>query len=136
MVTDTSIRFRKTRQRGSLDNIAVKLYGTNYANAHPDKRDEIQAGAMFHPWFENPGEDYVFDVKNYHAIQGGANVDGLGYPTTNSVDLAVLTVITRTFFNQINFPMDYHLTRLKWVEKDKDKLTGKYIVQSSFQTGG
>ena len=63
MVTDTSIRFRKTRH------FAVKLYGTNYANAHPDKIDEIQAGAMFHPWFENPGGDYAFDVKNYHAIQ-------------------------------------------------------------------
>ena len=123
-MTDTSIRFLKTRQRGTLDNIAVKLYGTNYADAHPNTRDEIQAGVMFHPWFENSGNDYAFKVKSYHAIQGGVNVDGLGDTTANSVDLAVLTVFTRTFFDKIGFPMDYHLTRLKWVEKDKDKLTG------------
>ena len=121
---DTSKRFRKKTRRGSLDNIAVKLYGTSYDNAHPTKRDKIDTNTMFHPWFEGETTNYAFSVTHYRAIEGGANVDKTGEYTPNSVDIALLTVNTGEFFKNIEFPMDVHLTRLKWVNKEKDKLTG------------
>ena len=121
---DTSIRFRKTTRRGSLDNIAVKLYGTTYSNAHPDTRDIIDTNNMFRPWFEYPTTNHAFSVKNYRAIEGGADADGSGRYTPYTVDIAVLAVDTEEFFKEIGFPMEFHLTRLKWVTEEKDKLTG------------
>ena len=121
---DTSIRFRKTTRRGSLDNIAVKLYGANYYDAHPNTRDKIDANTMFRPWFKDPTTIHAFSVTNYRAIEGGANADGSAKFTPYTVDIAVLTVDSRAFFKEIGFPMEFHLTRLKWVTEEKDKLTG------------
>ena len=121
---DTSIRFRKTTRQGSLDNIAVKLYGTTYLYAHPTIKDRIDTDTMFHPWFEFEATSHAFSVIRYDAIQGGVNGGGSGKWKSSSVDIAVLTVDTREFFKEIGFPMEFHLTRLKWVEEEKDKLTG------------
>ena len=120
---DTSIRFCKTTPRGSLDNIAVKLYGTNYYYAHPTSIDRIDTNTMFHPWFEHT-TTHAFSVKNYRAIEGGANADGSGKLTPYTVDVAVLTVDTAEFFKEMGIPMEFHLTRLLWVTEEKDKLTG------------
>ena len=121
---DTSIRYLKTTRRGSLDNIAVKLYGTTYSSAHPTTRDRIDSDTMFHPWFESETTSTAFSVKNYHAIEGGVNGGGSGKWKSSSVDIAVLTVDTTEFFKELGFPMEFHLTRLKWVTEEKDKLTG------------
>ena len=120
---DTSITFRKTTRRGSLDNIEVKLYGANYYDAHPNTRDKIDTNTMFHPRFEYPTQ-HAFSMSNYHAIDGGGYADGSGQFTPYTVDLVVLTVDTKAFFKEIGFPMEFHLTRLKWVKEEKDKLTG------------
>ena len=121
---DPSIRYRKTTHRGSLANMAVKLYGTSYNNAHPTTRDTIHTGTMFHPWFDGETTSHAFSVTNYRAVEGGANADNTGDFTPNSVDVAVLTVDTDQLFKDIAFPMQFHLTRLKWVDREKDKLTG------------
>ena len=109
-----------------MDNIAVKLYGTNYAYAHPTTRDRIDTNTMFSPWFEFDITSHAFSVIRYDVVEGGVNGDGSGKWTTSSVDVAVLTVDTREFFKEINFPMEQHLTRLKWVEEEEDKLTGRW----------
>ena len=95
MVTDKSIRFKKTRQRGSLDNVAIKLFGTDLHNAHPNTRDNPQSGSIFQPWFLPTKSTYAFVVKNYQAIDGGVNKDGSGQFTSKSVDITVLTVSTK-----------------------------------------
>ena len=41
------------------------------------------------------------------------------------MDIALLTVNTGEFFKKIEFQMDIHLKRLKWVNKARDKLTGR-----------
>ena len=120
---DTSIRFHKTTPRGSLDNIAIKLYGTSYYNAHPSLLDSINTNTMFHPWFESTISQ-AFSVTCYRYIEGGANGDSSGKLTPYTVDIAVLTVNTEEFIAGIGFPMNLHLTRLIWVTEEKDKLTG------------
>ena len=88
---------------GSLANIAVKLYGTSYNNAHPTTRDTIDTDTMFQPWFGSETINHAFSVTNYRAIDGGANADNTGDFTPNSVDIALLTVNTGQFFKKIEF---------------------------------
>ena len=121
---DTSIRYLKTTRRGSLDNIAVKLYGTTYSYAHPTKRDTVDTNTMFHPLFEFETTSHAFSVKTYRAIEGGVNRGGSGKWKYSSVDIAVLTLDTEDFFKELGSPMEFHLTRLKWVEEERDKLKG------------
>ena len=118
MVDERSRRYGHPGLRGSLKNIAVKVYGTKYDDATPRIGDWLHSTAMFEPWFRKG--TYAFQVHSYDPVAGGANKDGTGELTINSVDLAVLTVNTGIVFALNGIPMREHLQRLIWVEKDQD----------------
>ena len=125
VVTDESIRYNwGDGKRGSLENVAVKLYGTSYIRAHPDIFDLVDPQTMFHPWFEEDRNDLAFGVSDYYPVGGGVNKDDMGTWTTNSIDLAVLTVDTDKFFKSIEVDIDKQLLRLEWVTEEKHRITG------------
>ena len=136
MVEDTSTyidpKTKTTVQRGSKENIAVKLYGTNYADAHPKNGDitEQEEDGIFTTWFENKGrKDRVFKVQSYTYIDGGVNPSRTGTYESKSVDLAILTLHGTTVTYYFDYDEPLSLTedvfkRLEWVEVKSDKLKG------------
>ena len=128
-VTDDSIRYNWVdEKRGSLRNVAVKLYGTSYTMAHPNNHDPVNPHTMFHPWFEQDRNDFAFEVSDYYPVGGGVNKDDMGIWTPNSIDLAVLTVDTDNFFKSIDVDINKQLLRLEWVTKEKQRITGMLIA--------
>ena len=125
-MTDKSNRYNKPNEkRGSLNNIAVKLYGTSWPNSHPkDENNPVLPETMFHPWFLGKNS-VAFKVMAYTAIGPGVNADDKGDRTLNSVDLAILTVDTDAFFKTINVDMDKQLKRLEWVTNEKHRIKGR-----------
>ena len=112
--------------RGKLENIAVKLYGSQYESAHPTSSTTDNDG-IFTPWFQTRGK--AFKVKRYHYIDGGANAANTGSFSDQTVDVAVLTLYERlvtTYFNQLPLSLPDVFDRLEWVKHKRDKLTSKY----------
>ena len=134
MIEDKSIYTNKNTKakvkRGSLENIAVKLYGNDYGSAHPTDATQENDG-IFEPWFQTSGK--AFAVQQYHYIDGGANAAKTGSPNANNVDLAVLTLynsLVTAYFNNLPLSLTTDVfDRLEWVEKKnkkKHKLTGNF----------
>ena len=74
---------KKKVKRGNLQNIAVKLYGNDFGNAHPTKTTTENYG-IFKPCFEKSNK--AFKVKQYNDIDGGVNAEKTGGFTAKSVD--------------------------------------------------
>ena len=122
-VTDDSKKFDDITRRGSLRNVAVKLYGTSHPTAHPklphpngNEMDDIM-----NPWWETNKQKRSFMIVKYDAVDGGINPKD-GKDTKNSVDLALLTLSGKavlSYFMPLKIDITKQLQRLKWPTKDE-----------------
>ena len=122
--------YKKDTPRGTVANIAVKIWGTSWSDAIP--RSDIVVSdpdALMIPFWEDTRSAWAFKVDEYgyRSVAGGANIDNEGKRTRNTVDLAVLTLSGLAhYFSLIpTIDLDKEVARLKWVEKDGDVLTGR-----------
>ena len=96
----------------------------------------MDSDTMFQPWFIPLVVNFhAFKILDYKAFGGGANADGSGKKTSNSVDLAILTVDTSDFFKSINVDIDNELLRLEWVTEEKDRIKGRFEMKYDNLTG-